>query len=59
MAWLIRTLRIPANESQMSFVLALCAFIMALMSIALIWQAQIIADQKDVIHYLYQRLLAG
>jgi hypothetical protein len=36
----------------MSFVLALCAFTMGLMSLALVWQAQIIAHQRDVIRWL-------
>jgi hypothetical protein len=36
----------------MGFVLALSAFTMGLMSLALVWQAQIIAHQRDVIRWL-------
>jgi hypothetical protein len=36
----------------MGFVLALCAFTMGLMSLALVWQAQVIAHQRDVIRWL-------
>jgi hypothetical protein len=52
MAWLIRTLRIPASESHMGLVLALCIITMSLMSLALVWQAQVIAKQNAVIHLL-------
>jgi hypothetical protein len=36
----------------MGFVLALCAFTMGLMSLALVWQAQVIAHQRDIIRWL-------
>jgi len=52
MAWLIRTLRIPASESHMGLVLALCVITMSLMSLGLVWQAQVIAKQNAVIHLL-------
>jgi hypothetical protein len=55
MAWLIRTLRIPASESYMGFVLALCIFTMSLMSIALVWQAQVIAKQNAIMHMMESR----
>jgi hypothetical protein len=52
MAWLSRFFRIPASESHMGFVLALCALAMGLMSLAIVWQAQVIAHQRDVIRWL-------
>jgi hypothetical protein len=52
MAWLIRKLRIPASESAMGVVLAFCIISMGLMSVALIWQAQIIANQREAIQWL-------
>lgn len=52
MAWLIRTLRLPAGESHTNLALAVCVFLMSLMSIAIIWQAQIIADQRAAIKWL-------
>lgn len=45
----------PASETQMGLVLALCIFAMSLMSIALVWQAQVIAKQNAVIHMMESR----
>ncbi|MGB7284092.1 MAG: hypothetical protein WBE13_17640 [Candidatus Acidiferrum sp.] len=52
MVWLMRKLHIPASESTMGIVLTVCIVAMGLMSIALLWQAQIIANQRDAIHWL-------
>ena len=52
MTWLIRTLRLPASESHTNLALAVCVLMMVLMSVAIIWQAQIIANQRDVIRFL-------
>jgi hypothetical protein len=52
MAWLIRKLRIPASESSMGVVLMFCIIAMGLMSVALLWQAQIIANQREAIQWL-------
>lgn len=52
MAWLIRKLRIPASETSMGIVLTLCVLAMGMMSVALIWQAQIIANQREAIRWL-------
>jgi hypothetical protein len=52
MAWLLRTLRVPASESNMGLVLALCIFTLSVMSIALVWQAQVIAKQSVLIHQM-------
>ncbi|HEY7354178.1 MAG TPA: hypothetical protein VH596_15535 [Terriglobales bacterium] len=52
MAWLIRALRIPASESHTNVLLAICLFAMSIMSVALVWQAQIIADQRASIQWL-------
>jgi hypothetical protein len=52
MTWLIRTLRLPASESHTNLALAVCVLMMGLMSVAIIWQAQIIANQRDVIRFL-------
>jgi hypothetical protein len=52
MARLIRKLRIPASQSSMGVVLALCIVTMGLMSVALMWQAQIIANQREAIQWL-------
>ena len=55
MDWMRRVFRMPASETQMGLVLALCIFSMSLMSVALVWQAQVIARQNAVIHMLGTR----
>jgi len=52
MDWMRRVFRMPASETHTGLVLALCIFTMSLMSVALVWQAQVIARQNAVIHML-------
>jgi len=52
MAWLVRVLRLPAEERHTNVALAFCLFIMSLMSVAIVWQAQIIASQREAIRWL-------
>ena len=52
MSWLLKSLRLPARESHTNLALAICVFLMSLMSIGLIWQAQVIAEQRDAIRWL-------
>ncbi len=52
MSCLRRAFHVPASETQMGLVIALCIFTMSVMSIALVWQAQVIAKQNAVIHML-------
>lgn len=52
MAALLRAFRIPANESGIGLVLSVSVVFLGLLSIALVWQAQIIANQRDVIQWL-------
>ena len=52
MGWIIRKLRIPASETSMGIVLTLCVVAMGMMSVALIWQAQVISNQRDDIKWL-------
>lgn len=59
MAWLVRTLRLPAQESYTNIALAVCVFIMGLLSVAVIWQAQIIANQRDAIRFLESLKFGG
>jgi hypothetical protein len=59
MSWLIRTLRLPARESHTSLALAVCIFLLSLMSVGLIWQAQIIAEQRDAIRWLESLKFGG
>jgi hypothetical protein len=59
MAWLVRKLRIPATESNLGLVLSLCVVTMGLMSIAIVWQAQVIAGQREVIQWLEKARFGG
>jgi hypothetical protein len=52
MAYLRRWLQLPANESSVGLVLSLSVVILGLLSIALVWQAEIIAYQREVIRWL-------
>jgi hypothetical protein len=52
MSWLIRTLRLPARETHTNLALAVSVFLMSLMSLGMIWQAQVIAEQRDAIKWL-------
>jgi hypothetical protein len=45
-------LRQTASESQRNLVLLICVLVMSAMCIGLIWQAQIIADQRENIKWL-------
>lgn len=53
-----RVFRSKIRESHLGVALILCLMIMSAMSIALVWQAQIIANQRDAIRWLEQ-LKAG
>lgn len=52
MAWIARCLHIPASETQKSFVIAACVVAMSVMAIGLVWQAEIIAQQREAIRWL-------
>jgi len=55
MDWIRRFVSVPATETQTGIVLALCIFAMSVMSIVLVWQAQVIAKQNAVIHMFESR----
>lgn len=59
MTWLAQKLRLPASESSMGVVLALCVVAMSLLSIALLWQAEIIANQRELIRWMQAGRLGG
>lgn len=59
MTWLLNKLRVPASESNMGLVLAICAVTLSLMSIALVWQAQVIANQRETIRFLANLKFGG
>jgi hypothetical protein len=55
MEWYRRLLKVPATETQTGIVLAICIFAMSVMSIVLVWQAQVIAKQHAVIRLFESR----
>ena len=59
MAWLRRVCSIPAQESNVGLVLMLCVISMSFMSVALVWQAQIIANQREAIQWLERFKFGG
>jgi biotin transporter BioY len=52
MSWIARKLHSQASESQLSLVLTVCVIAMSIMSIGILWQAQIIASQREDLRYL-------
>ena len=54
MEWIRRVFRSEIRESHIGIALILCLIIMSAMSVALVWQAQIIANQRDAIRWLVQ-----
>jgi len=58
MEWIRRVFRSEIRESHIGVALIVCLIIMSAMSVALVWQAQIIANQRDAIRWLEQ-LKAG
>lgn len=56
MDWLRRVFHVPASETQTGIVLGFCIFAMSVMSIVLVWEAQVIAQQNAVIRMFESRL---
>jgi hypothetical protein len=59
MFWLRRAFSLPVHESKVTLVLMLCVVSLSLMSVALVWQAQIIAGQREVIQWLQSFKFGG
>ena len=53
MRTLIQKLRIPASESQLSLALGLSVLVMSGLLWGLLWQSNIIAQQREAIRYLW------
>lgn len=52
-------LRGPASEPQKNVVLVVCILMMSVMCIGLIWQAQIISNQREDIKWLQTLKFGG
>jgi len=59
MAWLRGIFRLPVHESNVVVVLVFSVFLMSFMSVALVWQAQIIANQREAIQWLVRLKFGG
>ncbi len=53
MNWIRRLALLPARESQMGLALALCMLVTAGLLWAVLWQANIIVEQRDLIRQLW------
>ena len=54
-----RCFRIPASETQKTFLLVICVVAMSVMAVGLVWQAEIIAHQREAIRWLESAKLGG
>jgi putative effector of murein hydrolase LrgA (UPF0299 family) len=59
MEWIRRAFRFEIRESHVGMVLIFCLITMSAMSIALVWQAEIIANQRESIRWLEQLKFGG
>ncbi len=59
MSWLRRAFTLPVHESKVTLVLMLCLVSLSMMSVALVWQAQIIASQREAIQWLQSFKFGG
>jgi hypothetical protein len=48
MVWIKKVLDSPVQESRISFVLLLCVIGMSIMSVAIVWQAEVISVQLGI-----------
>jgi hypothetical protein len=59
MEWIRRTLRFQVRESHVELALFFCLLMLSAMSIAVAWQAQIIANQREAIRLLEHFRVGG
>jgi len=59
MDWIVRCFLIPASETQKTFLLVICVVAMSVMAVGLVWQAEIIAHQREAIRWLESAKLGG
>ena len=55
----MQNLKGPASESQKNMVLVVCLLVMSVMCIGLIWQSQIIENQREDIKWLQSLKFGG
>ncbi len=54
-----RMLTVPASESQLAVALGICVVLLAVLVWGVVWQADIIGYQRDVIRWLWSGRLSG
>lgn len=59
MSLLARKTQPLASESQKNLVLVICILVMSVLCVGVIWQAQIIANQREDIKWLQSLKLGG
>ncbi len=59
MTWLRGIFRLPVHESNVVVVLVFAVMLMSFISVALVWQAQIIANQREAIQWLVRLKFGG
>jgi hypothetical protein len=59
MATSVTKLHAPATESQKNIVLVVCVLVMSIMCMGLVWQAQIISNQREDIKWLQDLKFGG
>jgi hypothetical protein len=55
----LRRLKVPASESQLALTLAVSLVFMAALLLCLLWQANVIAFQQEIIRSLWSSKNAG
>jgi hypothetical protein len=55
----MRKLSRPASPSHINLIIMACVITMSIMSIALIWQAQVIANQQESLRWLEKLKFGG
>jgi hypothetical protein len=56
---ILRALRLPASEAQITLALALSLLIMSLMLCGLLWQSNLITYQRDLIRWMWNWKYSG
>jgi len=56
---ILRTLRLPASETQVTLALVVSLVIMSLLLCGLVWQSNLIAYQRELIRWMWNWKYAG
>jgi len=59
MASIVRWFDTPVSETQKGFIIAICMVAMSVMAVGLVWQAEIIASQREAIRWLETAKFGG